>query len=550
MDAHRTHLTGAVALALVLWACGGSEVASVAPDPPPEDDRPNVLVLLWDTVRADRMSLYGHTRPTTPRLEAFARDARVYERAIASDMWTLPTHAGMFTGLWGTSHGAHASHRLLDDDHHTLAEMLSEAGYGTVAITANIVVSPLTNLVQGFGDVVTTFRAGTGGKETAFQVAAREATQSKLIARDASTEMSPSWSTTDPDDGWAKAVYKDAAPASHKRLTTWIDAHRGKPWFAYINMMEAHTPRVPSLASREALLDPTQLELGLQTDASLFTEVAYMAGKRAYSPAQLEAMAGVYDAALRDLDDATGDLLDDLAARGDLDNTLVIVVADHGEALGEHRMMEHRYNVYEQLVHVPLVVRMPGRATPGRVAQRVSTVDVFATVLDATGIPMPKNPAVRSSSLLAAEPPSAGVFVQFLDPFAASLKKVKSVWPELDTRALERTYGVAYDGDHKLIRCSDGAHELYDLATDPGEARNLFAEQPDRAAALLTALADFEAGLPVYQPSPRKGKKGKAKLSESARKELEALGYLDDTDVPAAAASGSAATPQPSQGEP
>jgi arylsulfatase A-like enzyme len=520
-------------------SCAGSQEASpgassstvAAPD-----SRPNVLVLLWDTVRADSLSLYGATRPTTPRLEAFARGAAVYEKATAPDMWTLPTHAGMFTGLWGTSHGAHATNRWLDDDHHTLAEILSEQGYATVAITANIVVSPLTNLAQGFGDVITTFRSGTLPKETPFQVAAREATRAKLIERDASTEMSPAWSSTDPDDGWAKAVYKDAAPVSHKRLTSWIDEHRDAPWFAYVNMMEAHTPRVPSLASRKALLDDDTLELGLQTDASLFTEVAYMAGRRDYSPAQLAAMRGVYDAAVRDLDTATGDLLDDLKARGDLDNTLVVIVSDHGEALGEHRLMEHRYNVYEPLVHVPLVVSHPTKVTPGRVATRVSTVDVFGTVLDAAGIPMPRNPAVRSTSLLAAQRPVGAVFVQMLDPFASSLSKVRSVWPDLDTSRLTRTYGVVYDGDTKFIRCSDGAHELYDLLADPGEARNLFAEQPERAEALLQRLDGFEAGLPTYTPSPRRGRKSKAAMTEAARSELQALGYLDPDDDPAARA--------------
>ncbi len=536
-------LLGGSAVGVALLFAGsncGTPVPGSATTTPDADDRPNVLIVLWDTARADRMSLYGHTRATTPRLDAFAQSARVYEHAIAPDMWTLPTHTSMFTGLSGTSHGADATHRWVDDAHHTLAEILHEAGYDTVAISANIVVSPLTNLLQGFDDIITTFKSGNQGKESPFQAAARENTESKLIARDRSTEMSPAWSTTDPDDGWAKAVYKDAGPATHRRFTTWLDAREDKrrPWFGYLNLMEAHTPRVPSEQARKALLDPDLLELGLQTDASLFTEVAYVAGKREYDANQLAALGGVYDATLRDLDDVTGDLLDDLSARGDLNDTLLIIVADHGEALGEHRMMEHRYNVYDQLLHVPLVIRYPGHVATGREANRVSTQSVFATVLDAADIPLPKNPAVRSTSLLAAVP-AGPTFAQMLDPFASTLKKVKHMWPDLDTTRLERTYGVVYDGNRKLIRCSDGAHELYDLETDPQELHNLFDAQPNVATTLLGTLSAWEADLTPFTASPHRSRKAKAASNSAAIRELELLGYLTEdgeTDVPAPSA--------------
>ena len=543
-------LTGAVLLSTLFACSGGPSAPEPEPEPAPQaepqpapppaaDERPNVLIIVWDTVRADRMSLYGHHRKTTPQLDAWAAEATVYEQATAPGMWTLPTHATMFTGLRGTTHGAKASWRWLDHRFETLAETLSGSGYETVAMSSNLIASPMTNLTQGFETVLTTFpRDGARGGRLVGP--AKAATQAKLIATDASTEISPAFAGND-GEKWGKAVHKDAAPVLHDTLGKFIDAKGGEgPWFAYLNMMEAHTPRIPSMSARKRLLSPELVERGLTTDASLFAENEYIIGQRDYTPEQLEAIAGVYDAAILDLDDATGALIADLRQRGILDDTLVILVADHGEALGEHRMFEHRWSVFEQLLHVPLVVRFPDRFEGRRVADRVSTADVYATVLDVTGVDPPQAPT-ESTSLAGRTSFEPFVFVQMLDPFASQLAGMREAYPELDLSPWMRTYCAVYEGSKKLIYASDGAHSLFDVHGDPAEANDLFASEVATAERLQEALKGWEDKLGTYDPSGRsardgaKGQKGKGRKAKGAPagvsaeecEQLKMLGYAE-----------------------
>jgi arylsulfatase A-like enzyme len=515
------------------------EPTEATPPTPAASEGPNVLIVVWDTVRADRMSLYGHDRPTTPKLEAFAEEATVYEQATAPGMWTLPSHASMFTGLRGTTHGATASWRWLDHRFETLAETLGQAGYQSIALSSNLIASPMTNLTQGFDVVRTTFpQNNPRAVPKAFTDAAKKATQSKLVARDASTEISPAFGGQQ-DDKWGKSVFKDAAPVMHAELMRFLDQRRQQgPWFAYINMMEAHSPRIPSMSARQRLLTDEQIELGLTTDASLFALNEYIVGKRDYTPEELEAIAGVYDASILDLDDATGALFDDLEQRGVLDDTLVIVVADHGEALGEHQRFEHRWSVFEQLLHVPLVVRYPKRFEPGRVEQRVSTADVYATVLDVAGVAPPAE-LETSRSLAGRATFEPFVFTQMLDPFASQLASMKKAYPDLDTSPWERTYCAVYEGAHKLIHASDGHHMLFDVGADPAESHDLIETEAERAARLTEALGAWEAELVTYDPSQRtprdgaRGQKGKAKgaakgaeMSPEECEQLKMLGYV------------------------
>ena len=515
----------------LLIGCGGDEDASdEGPSAATQTDlepatRPNVLFIVWDTVRADHLSLYGYPRPTSPRLDAFAAGAVVYERAISPGMWTLPAHASMFTGLPGTSHGANAKHRWLDHRHETLAEILGGAGYDTFGISTNLIASPMSNLAQGFDTFETTYPRGQKGRAGRYSRAAKQATVSKILADDASTEMSPKFQGN-AEDKWAKAVYKDAGPVLHKALNDFLGGRESdSPWFAYLNMMEAHTPRVPTLAARQKLMDADAVALGLATDATLYSSNAYIVGKKTYTPDELAAIVGVYDAALIDLDAATGDLLDDLDASGVLADTLVIIVADHGESLGEHQLLEHRWSMYDGLLHVPLVIRYPGQAGGERVAERVSTIDLFATVLDVTGTDPPDDPAIRSTSLRGREYDDI-VFSEMRDPFASMMKSVHQTWPEHDLTPWLRTYDVAYQGDHKLLRACDGSGMLFDVKADPGELSPI--DDDARVAALGQSFDDWQGALTPYDPAQRGPREGARQQVDEDRAMLVALGYTQD----------------------
>jgi len=489
------------------------------------EDRPNVLIIVWDTVRADRTSLYGHDRRTTPYLERFAEQAVVYEHAIASSEWTGPTHASLFTGLPLRTHGVDTHYKWLDGHYTTLAEHLASDGYETYAFTGNRFVSGFVNMLQGFQTQDHSFKGRYKGPS-------RKATAKKLLGRDRSTEISPAWAPDGHGDGWSKklTLFKDAAPVAQRALLRWLDEEHDPdvPFLAFLNLMEAHQPRVPSLQSRKALLDEQTIELALKTDSSLFALMSYVSGRNAYTQAELEAMAGTYDASILDLDRALEALMGELERRGVLDDTVVVLTADHGEMLGEHGLYSHRWALYEPLVHVPLVIRYPAGMEPARVGTTVSTASVPATVAELVGAP----PMPGAAPSLVSPPVPRPIFSELRDPNEV-MAVVRRAFPDVDIKAFDRQLHAVFDGSDKLIRASDQAHELYDLSVDPTEENNRVEAQPDKTQRLLGLLRDWEAATPQYDPSKRApGDNRKQMADPETRKMLEILGYTAEEEAP------------------
>ena len=518
-------LIAAGGLAAVFLTPSGPEPPGVetAPAPPPSAQRPNVLVIVWDTVRADRLSLYGHDRPTTPWLESFATEAAVFEQARSPGIWTLPAHAALFTGLPPAATGADERWLWLDSWHTTLAEHLGAQGYQTVALAANTLLSQDTNLVQGFDTVLNTWHGPVRERAAAL-------TRRKVLPKDRSNELAPLYEA--PEHGasnaeWARAVYKEAAPMLGEGLLRWVDqrAEPDTPWFAFVNLMEAHTPRIPSLASRRALMDEPTFRLGLETDASHIALHFYNFGKQDYSEAQLEAMRAVYDAALLDLDTATGALMAGLEERGVLDDTFVILTSDHGENLGDHHLFNHRFAMWDSLLHVPLVVRYPAGVAAGRHAEPVSTVDLFGTVEALTGVD--RAPGERNSWF---DTPSEVVATMEL-PLEREIRSVQAVHPDVAIEPWMRTGHAVVRGSDKWVAWRSGARERYDLSADPGEITDRAGADPDGDAALQQALDAWTARVPAYDAS-RRGPEDDPKTvrasQDDLRRQLEALGYIQD----------------------
>jgi len=477
-----------------------------------------VLIIVWDTVRADRMSLYGHDRKTTPWVDEWARKAAVYDQAVASSAWTAPTHASLFTGLPLHGHGVDTFHIWLDGHFDTLAEHLGAHGYDTYAFTGNRFVSPFSNMTQGFETIDFSYQGTWKDK-------AAKATKDKLLPQDQSTEISPGWEAHGHGEGWSKnlTLFKEATPIAHEALGQWLETRDSdKPWFAFLNLMEAHQPRVPSMESRKALLDDEMIELGLKTDGSLFNLMAYTSGKQEYTEAELEAIRGVYDAALLDLDKATGAMLEDLERKGQLDNTIVVLTSDHGELLGEHHMFSHRWALWQELVRVPLVVHYPGGVAATRVTHPVSVARVAPTVTELAGAPK-----MEHQQLSLRHGPNGPVLSELLDPNPV-MKIITTAFPDVPVDQFKRRLAAVMEGELKLIRASDGDHGLYHIATDPEEATNLVADQPEDVARLQGSIDDLRAGVPAYDPKKRAPEDKPVKTKDqSIRAQLKALGYTE-----------------------
>jgi arylsulfatase A-like enzyme len=500
------------------------------PPRPPARAHPNVLIVLWDTTRADHLTFYGHDKPTTPNMAKWAESGVVFEKAISPAMWTVPSHASMYTGLTSTTHGADYDYRWLDGANVTLAETLAAAGYDTYAFSANPnLADNRINLLQG----VSTIEMAWRGK---FKQPVNQLTRRKLIHRDASTEISPGYPGKKTGH-----FYYNAAPVTGEALTDWLDSRedKQKPWFAYLNYMEAHKPRVPGLEARKRVVDsPEELELGLSTDLSLENQLLYSVGAKEYTPEQLDAIDAVYDAALTELDDWTGALLTDLKQRGDLEDTIVVFTSDHGENLGDHHLFGHRHGLYQALVHVPLVISYPGKLAPRRVAETTSNLDLYYTIARLAGIEPPAAPQPMFRTDLTTGT-TAAVFAETIGIDREGIQRV--VRNDVDAERWMHTFQSVIASGWKLIETSKGEKELYNLAIDPDELTDLSSTEPAKLAELDQMLDAPFASVPPYDPTKRVAGDGPVQDDAETREALEALGYVETPEAgadPCAAAEG------------
>jgi arylsulfatase A-like enzyme/4-amino-4-deoxy-L-arabinose transferase-like glycosyltransferase len=484
---------GAAALATAGLALAGCGREAAAPRRAP--DAPDFLVILWDTARADRMSLYGHARSTTPRLDAWARGARVFENATSAAGHTLPSHASLFTGLLPSEHCVHHESPRLDDRFATLAELLRGAGYQTFLYSENPhVAAGSSNLAQGFDAVEHPW-------SPARAEAARRIVLAKLPPEDRSSELPERLAASErglaPLSAWN---IKAAGELAEQAVVEWLERRDpARPWFVFVNYMEAHRPTIPPRRFRERMLPPAEVDASYRVDRSWLPTWEYTFGLREMGERELELTRATYDAALAELDELTAGLLEALESRGLLADAGVVLTSDHGELLGEHHMLDHQYALHEELLRVPLVVRGAKGVAPGRDLRPVANFDVFATLLELAGIEPP--PGTKARSLLAplerrprlAEEPATS---------SVGIDQVRAAHPGFDPSPFQRRLRAWTDEPHKYVWSSDGRHALYDLARDPGEGRDLSGEQAALAARLAADLDAYQAALSRCAPAP------------------------------------------------
>ena len=342
-----------------------SERSALAALPAAPAGAPNVLLIVWDAVRARDLSLYGYERATTPRLSELASAGVMFERAISTAPYTLPTHASLFTGLW--AHQQSTTWTVgLDGVPPTLAEALGALGYRTGAFSANhILVTWENGLLRGFSHA-SDYVPSLG------ELARSSALVKWFLAFDRVRGVV----------GWYdQPGRRDAAEISGSFLG-WLDRGAAtRPFFAFLNVYDAHDPYLPSapfdtLFGWPAGAGPAERRrlgaLALATQYEL-------------SAADIARQRDQYNGAIAEIDEGLGRLLGELKRRGVLENTLV-VVGDHGEAFGEHRAFRHGNDVYLEEVHVPLIMALPGRVPTGvRVPGVVSLRDVPATIAEILG---------------------------------------------------------------------------------------------------------------------------------------------------------------------
>ncbi len=379
-------IAGLVAIAAgSLWSQDRIKEWREAARPLPSPGSPNVLLIVLDTVSAQHLSLHGYDRPTSPTLEELASQGIRFDRVRATSSWTLPSHGSMFTGRW--PHELSAGYFTpLDRTDPTLAEFLGSRGYATAGFVANSgYCGTDSGLARGFTD----YRDYQFPRLTAFRNAVLVARpmEAGLAAMGDFLESWPALVALAPavaDLGWyLLSDRKDAADVNREFLD-WLSHRRqpARPFFAFLNYFDAHVPyQVPERGLHRFGAKP-------RNPAELtVTKYWVMVAREGPSPQQIEFARDSYDDCVADLDEQLGCLIDELARRGVLERTWMIVTADHGESFGEQPgIFVHGTSLYQAQLHVPLVIVPPaGGPPPTIVDQTASLRDLAATIVDVLG---------------------------------------------------------------------------------------------------------------------------------------------------------------------
>ncbi len=420
--------------------------------------RPDIVLVVWDTCRADRTGVDGYPLPTTPRLSEVAAGGVTFRQAFTPSPWTPPAHASLFTGLLPSVHGLRerAGDRV-HRERELLAATLRRSGYDTVAASANPYLATV-GLLEGFESVIHGPPEGT------------------------------------PCPGEVLAERVEELLSSRARGTG-----PRRPLFLFVNLMDCHLPLAPRQEDLEAIHGPgTGAALSAIPVPSVDAAARHMLGIERLGPEALRSLSLAYDAGVRAADRATGRILDALRGAGIGDGAFVAVCGDHGECLGEHGDVDHHLSVHDAVLRVPLVIRWPGRLPAGRTEDaQVRLQDLYRTILEAAGAAAPKGCGLDSDSLLG-DPVEPRDAVAEHQSFSDSVPGVRARFPGATEEGLaryRRSFLVVREAargpsPRKLVVTGSaggpGRLDLYDLRSDPGEARSLLgpgAREEDRAAA-------------------------------------------------------------------
>ena len=458
------------ALASLALACGGDSQPTQGDAPHvryqrneasrPDISRPNAnfMLILIDTLRADHLPCYGYNRDTAPQLCEFAEENLLFENMFSQAPSTKPAIASLFTSLYPAQHKTIRNKHILADELRTLAEVLRDGGYSTLAVNDNNSIKTKFNFGQGFDTWIDT------GKETAQIV--------------------------------------------NETLQPLLDPPPNGPWFAYVHYMDPHHPySAPKPYSRWFNPGYEGEETG-EIDKGESDDLGHAIEFYSKNPDRLEQLATMYDNEIAFVDKKIGELFDWLRERGLYDETVILIMADHGEMFLEHGYLKHSRGVYSELIHVPLMLKIPGYGGANRTATHVQTIDIMPTIFDILGIEVDQRLMGQS-------------IFDFIDQpnrpiLSENLRMQESRNPQRSV-ILE---------EHKLIKTLlSGRFALFNLQEDPGERHDLIDQRQTEVTA--NELRDLLRRFVIWNEKLGTGLDSvETELDEETIEQLKALGYL------------------------
>lgn len=506
--------------------------------------QPDIVFIVLDTQRADRLGCYGN-RPITPHLDQFAAAGARFQQGVAPAQWTIPSHASMFTGLYPTAHGVTQSSQALSRERPHVAELLHASGYETVGFCNNPLVGVLNNgFKRGFetfynyGGAVpslprSSMRTGFGRIAEAYTQFLRRISypiqnffgQSDLAFRlSLNAWLTPLWSKLANFKGQNERSVNDIVHFLAQREQQSDE----QPLFLFVNLMETHLPFWPPTEFIDQVAPYLLRDAAAQKIMHRWNREAYRwAAPLAEPLTELEerVLNDLYDAEVAYQDAYLGRLFTQLAERSNRDNTLTIIVGDHGDALGDHGFMGHTFVAYEELIHVPLLLHWPDHIRPNTtVATPVSTRRVYHTLVDAATADDSDLTLLRTID--GPDPEFGRAFAEVYPPLNFA-KAIEHRQPGLlDRHRCYEPRRAVVENNFKLIRVSGNAEELFDLDADPLETENVIDLFSAETRSLDNQLTRFVAAVQRERDNAAAGEAVTIQ-DDQLRQRMRALGYIE-----------------------
>ncbi len=436
---------------------------------------PNVILISIDTLRPDHLRCYGYDKPTSPSIDAIADRGARFEQVHSTSSWTLPSHLALMSGLPDQLHGVVHDTLALPEDTTMLAEVLREHGYRTGGFFGGPYLDPVFGFDQGFelydncGVVMYSKPAQVVGAAAQMMDRANE----------------------------RKSHKEPTAEKTHAKAVQFLERHQNEPFFLFIHHWDVHYDFTAPRQFLDKFARPGPRTLPYPPDFPPNPQI-----HPEMSPADYEFLLACYDAEIAWVDHHVGKLMDKLDELGLTDDTYVIVTADHGEEFFEHGNKGHRQNLYDESLRIPLIVAGPGIRKGLRIPGQARIFDVMPTILELCDLP--RVPAVFGYSLVPWLDGERPVEMEHLPIVAELTNRPIIADPNDPTKWTRADYTLRYDatsgGNHKLIRMqkdvpagalAETHFELFDLANDPREERDLTASEPALFHRLEAAQARY-----------------------------------------------------------
>jgi len=523
---------------------------------------PDIVFIVLDTQRADRLGCYGHKKAITPNIDRFAEKGVLFEQAISPAQWTIPSHASMFTGHYPTTHRVTQSSQSISPDLPHLVEILKDTGYQTIGFCNNPLVGVLNN---GFKRGFQTFYNYGGAIPSLPQNSTRYPWPlNRLIERytqflrrisypiqnffgrsdlafriSLNSWLTPLWSRFANFKGQNERSVKDVSYFLGQREKQEKD----QPLFLFLNLMETHLPFWPPAkyidqvapylrSNKEALkIMHTWNREAFRWGAPLAEDLGEL---------ESQVLNDLYDAEVAYQDDYLGELFQLLEKRSNKDNTITIIVSDHGDGLGDHGYFGHAFVAYQELVHVPLIINWPKHLIESdRIRTPVSIRRIYHTILDAVGrLPDKTNldlVDIQKLSLLNSiygRDPENGTAYSEIYPPLNFLKAIEKYFPDLIEPygcTLLRRAIVKEDDDkinYKLIQVDHKPDECFDLDRDPCELEDIIGVRPSEVILLNQQLNLMATNCEREQERLTTGKQVDID-DDRLLQQLRGLGYIE-----------------------